>query len=299
MLSDILLRGRITTEQYIKIAKIAYGYRYDYSKTIYVNSYTEIIIICPIHGEFLRTPFFHLSGFGCPHCKKKHIRKWADNNIVYNNISSITIFKKRARQIYGVKYDYSKVEYINQKTKVTIICKKHGEFQQRPSYFISAKGGCHDCKIQNKIVSKGENKIKKWLRDNKIQVECQKTFPGLLNRKSKYKHRSPLRIDFFLPDYKLLIEYDGQQHFKCTNNGWCNKKNYRTLCHNDRFKNNYCRRNNIRLYRIHYEDYKNIDWILYDLLINCKQPKLICSSKFISESKNKTILEESGILIDK
>jgi hypothetical protein len=302
MLSDILLRlggrKRITTEQYIKIAKRIYGYRYEYSKTIYVNPHTKIIIICPIHGEFLRTPTFHLEGFGCPHHKKRMYKSIV--NISYDNIiSPIEKFKKRAFQIYGRKYDYSKVEYVNQKINVIITCKKHGDFKQSPSYFLHNKGGCPDCKIENRVVSKGEAEIKRWLLDNNIRFKRQKKFLGLLNRKTKYKQRSPLRIDFFLPDYKLLIEYDGEQHFKCTNFKWNTKKKYQTICQNDRLKNNYCRRNNIRLYRIHYEDFKNIDWILYDLLINCKHPRLICSSNFVSESKSKTILEEAGVLINK
>ena len=37
-------------------------------------------------------------------------------------------FIERARKVHGDKYDYSKVEYINSRTKVCIICPEHGEF---------------------------------------------------------------------------------------------------------------------------------------------------------------------------
>ena len=53
-------------------------------------------------------------------------------------------FIKRAREIHGDKYDYSKVEYINNKTKVCIICPVHGEFWQIP--YTHIKGfGCSRC----------------------------------------------------------------------------------------------------------------------------------------------------------
>ena len=54
-------------------------------------------------------------------------------------------FIKKAREIHGDKYDYSKVDYINNKTKVCIICPEHGEFWQKPNYHLSACG-CPKCK---------------------------------------------------------------------------------------------------------------------------------------------------------
>ena len=48
-------------------------------------------------------------------------------------------FIERARSVHGVKYDYSKVEYINKRTKVSIICKEHGEFKQFPADHLN---GC-------------------------------------------------------------------------------------------------------------------------------------------------------------
>ena len=44
---------------------------YDYSKSVYTKSKGKLIIICPIHGEFTKTPDEHLEGQGCPKCSKK------------------------------------------------------------------------------------------------------------------------------------------------------------------------------------------------------------------------------------
>ena len=116
-----------TTEQFIVEARKIHGDQYDYSKVNYVNNNTKIIIICPIHGEFLQTPSQHLSGSGCPLCA--------------NNIRLTTEqFIERAREIHGDKYDYSKVNYINANTHVKIICPIHGEFLQTPSQHLSGHG---------------------------------------------------------------------------------------------------------------------------------------------------------------
>ena len=54
------------------------------------------------------------------------------------------IFIEKAKSIHGDKYDYSKVEYINCRTPVCIICKEHGEFMQVPYYHLSGNG-CPKC----------------------------------------------------------------------------------------------------------------------------------------------------------
>ena len=115
---------KLTTEQFIEKAKEVHGDKYDYSKVNYLNSYTKVTIICPEHGEFEQTPANHLVGKGCPKCKIEKLK----NNHKYNLID----FIEKARKVHGDKYDYSKVNYVNNQTKVTIICPIHGEFEQTP-----------------------------------------------------------------------------------------------------------------------------------------------------------------------
>ena len=54
-------------------------------------------------------------------------------------------FIEKAKKIHNNKYDYSKVEYVNVKTKVCIICPEHGEFWQTPDSHINGKSGCPKC----------------------------------------------------------------------------------------------------------------------------------------------------------
>ena len=58
---------------------------------------------------------------------------------------SLETFIQKARKIHGDKYDYSETEYINNRTKIKIICPKHGPFYTTPNAHIGNKRGCRFC----------------------------------------------------------------------------------------------------------------------------------------------------------
>lgn len=122
---------KLTTEEFIKRARAIHGDKYDYSKVVYVNSYTKVCIICPKHGEFWATPNNHLRGKGCKMCNV---------GVVWDTESFIS----RIIETRGNRYDYSKVNYTDGKTKVCIICPEHGEFWQSPSHHLQGQG-CPKC----------------------------------------------------------------------------------------------------------------------------------------------------------
>ena len=123
--------SKSNTEQFIEKSRVVHGLKYDYSKVEYVNSRTKVCIICTEHGEFWQTPSSHLKGEGCNRCSKK----------VYNTET----FIEKAKHLHGDRYDYSKVEYINNHTKVCIICPEHGEFYIIPSNFNNISHGVREC----------------------------------------------------------------------------------------------------------------------------------------------------------
>ena len=133
---------KLTTEEFIDKAKKIHGNKYDYSKVEYINNHTKVCIICPKHGEFWQLPNNHLVGKGCDKCARE------------NNRLNKEEFIKKAKEIHGDKYDYSKVNYINERTKVCIICPEHGEFWQTPSSHLANKGciKCGKISIYNKLV---------------------------------------------------------------------------------------------------------------------------------------------------
>jgi len=69
-------------------------------------------------------------------------------------------FIEKSKIKYGDKYDYSKVNYINNDIKVIIICPTHGNFEQKPGNHLSSKYGCTKCGINREKYNKIEDKIK-------------------------------------------------------------------------------------------------------------------------------------------
>lgn len=141
------MKNKYTIDDFIERAVKKHGDRYDYSKSVYVDSVTPLEIICHEHGSFFQAPAAHLRGYGCPLCGNKKRGKR----------SSLEEFIDKAREVHGDKYDYSKVEYINSWTKVCIICHEHGGFYQTPMAHLNGQG-CPKCLgrglSQDEIISK-------------------------------------------------------------------------------------------------------------------------------------------------
>ena len=130
------------TLEFIEKAKAVHGDKYDYSKVEYINNKTKICIICPEHGEFWQIPKDHYGKHaGCPKCGILNAkRKTSDSR---------EEFIEKANKKWNYLFDYSKVNYINSKTKVEIICPKHGSFWQRPNDHITGYG-CPKCGIEKR-----------------------------------------------------------------------------------------------------------------------------------------------------
>lgn len=121
---------RFTVNQVFKKFKDIHQDRYDYSLVNYVNIDSKIKIICSTHGVFEQTPWNHLQGNGCPKCIGRHKTK---EEII-----------KAFTGVHGYKYDYSLVEYKFMMSKVKIICRVHGVFEQTPQKHIKGNG-CARC----------------------------------------------------------------------------------------------------------------------------------------------------------
>ena len=178
---------KMTTEQYISRASVAHANKYDYSRVNYVNADNKITIICKEHGEFEQIPDFHLNRkCGCPKCA---------NNVTLTK----TEFIDRACKIHGDKYDYSQVEYVNNRTYISIICKEHGQFTQKQfSHLLGV--GCPHC------INKTEYKLFELLKIRYPTVQRQ--------FKAEWcKQKRCLPFDFVIEEHKIIIEMDGPQHF--------------------------------------------------------------------------------------
>lgn len=130
----------LNIDKFITRSKKVHGNMYDYSLSIFTDSKTKIIIICPIHGRFQQLPHSHMKGYGCKKCS---LIKIHDNNKLTNDI-----FIQKAIDKHGNKYDYSKTKYTKSYEKVEIICSKHGIFKQTANNHLNGCG-CLKCGIND------------------------------------------------------------------------------------------------------------------------------------------------------
>lgn len=109
-----MARGqKLTTEEFVKKARVVHGDKYDYSLAKYVKTSAKVVIICPEHGEFSQTPNRHLAGCGCPKCGRSRI------------VQSKTLsHEEHVIAILGVNPDINVLERItNVNTPVLCLCK--------------------------------------------------------------------------------------------------------------------------------------------------------------------------------
>jgi hypothetical protein len=138
----LCFRGKIgrlhrkSLKDFIKEARSIHGNKYDYSKTEYTTAVDRVCIICKIHGEFWQTPDCHLRGKGCQICGK--IKKSISQRKPKRHFIDEFI------RVHGDKYDYSKVEKFDSRSKICIICKIHGEFWQSVNGHRNG-AGCEKC----------------------------------------------------------------------------------------------------------------------------------------------------------
>jgi hypothetical protein len=138
-----------TTKKFIEDSVEVYGNKYDYSESEYTGVMKPIKIICAIHGVFNQSPNAHLNGHGCKSCGVE--KRVAESR------SNTSTFILKAVEIHGDLFDYSLVEYKNNSTKVKIICKEHGVFEQTPAGHLAGRG-CSRCHFDNVGKSKRSNK---------------------------------------------------------------------------------------------------------------------------------------------
>lgn len=102
-------------------------------------------------------------------------------------------------------------------------------------------------------MSKGEERVKKILDKAHIKYECEKIFSDLRNGK--------LRFDFYIPSRKILIEVDGEQHFKQVKKFHPSKQDFMHAKQNDYYKNSYALSHDFALYRVPFWEIESIQTV--------------------------------------
>lgn len=254
-------------KDWVKKASKIHGEKFNYDKVNYINNYTPVLIKCnKCNTEFLQEPTSHLrSNIACPNCFNEY-NKNKDRKNLEDFISEVESI--HGKGVFG----FSKTEYKNNYTKVTIIdLEKNEEFNISPNKLLQGQGN------PLSKMSSGEKFINRYLTENNIQFEYNKTIFNIEGRNSNY-----IRIDFVLDKY--WIEYNGKQHYNL------NTKftTFNTTLENsiDKFKKQikrdenvrkYCKENGITLIEIPYtyRSYKDISDILERIILKGENPENI------------------------
>ena len=226
---------RLTNDKFLEKAREIHGDKYDYSKVEYKGYNEKVCIICPEHGEFWQTPAHHLKGCGCQYCSK---------NKNYSTEEFISLCKER----FNYNYDYSKVKYKNWRAKICITCPEHGDFFVIPNNFLRGRK-CPKCSESNL-----ETTIRTFLEKNNIKYiyECNKTY---------FKWLGLQHLDFYLPEYNVAIECQGEQHFYAVDfagkgKKWAIEKLKQTK-ELDEIKKKKCIENGVKLLQFSNKKYSN------------------------------------------
>ena len=204
----------------------------------YKNVGTPILLKCPNGhvSEIIFSNFMRGSGCSCCANNKRHDYEYVKKEIEkegYKLISS---------------------EYINGATKIEMMCDEGHVFQMRWNNFQQGQR----CPICQKP-SKGEQRVEEILNKYSIPFETQYRYDDCRDVK-------PLPFDFYLPQYNLIIEFDGEQHFDIKHCFGNNDDDFWTTIIHDAIKNQYCEDNNINILRIPYWEIDNIEELIKNKL---------------------------------
>lgn len=208
----------------------------------YINCDTKMKIKCECGRTFDQT-FYRFKNRGFIRCEDCYHKLLSLKNALPEG--------EIRQRVDEAGYTLIKRELPGEDSLLTLRCNNGHIYQTRLNKFTAGRR-CPFCSQ-----SQGEYRIQKWLDNNDIKYQKEYSFDDLVGTGG-----NKLRFDFCIFDsqnrIKLLIEYDGKQHFEETP---YMKDNDRIKRH-DILKNEYCIKNEIPLLRINYKDFTHIEKIL-------------------------------------
>jgi len=199
---------------------------------------------------------------------KKLIYKISKNEYGEYKVHSNGVYTKKeiSRDVMGHKRHFwkdsgrfilptlSKEELLKRGYEVAEIAYRNGTLRTNVPFKIisSYKTGDNKEKENNKVYSLISKRI--WRSEEKVYNILRELFPDKIIRRHDRKTLKGLELDFNIPELRLGIEYDGEQHFdrKVCENAF--KSDFDALVKRDRKKDKLCKRKNITLIRIKYDE---------------------------------------------
>lgn len=174
-------QSRKPFEYYVQKSAAKHGGKFTYTGITYRGSTAYLQITCPVHGEFEQVAQDHIKGVGCTKCSTP----------MYDQKSFIHL----ANITHGNRYSYEKSQYSKALDKVQITCPTHGPFWQTPNSHVNGGQGCPRCAGVGP--SCGQLEVAEFLMGH-TEVIIEKRLSS-----------SNMRLDIFLPEHNLAVEYHG------------------------------------------------------------------------------------------
>ena len=266
--SDFLTKGRRcpkcshphskkTNEQFLKEVNDLVGTEYTFLEP-YKNKSTKLKVVHNNCGfEYSTSPDNFLNHKRrCPKCA--------------NNIKlTLPEIEKRINDKLGPDYYLIKnnIEYKNNRTGIAIMHTKCNQVSYKTINNINKQFGCKYCSdVKN---SKGSKMIEEYLKENNYSFIKEYTFQDCFITSEITLRKYCLPFDFYIPSLNILIEFDGEGHFKesFTSNKEKAKISLEKRIQNDKIKNNFCAKKGITLIRISYLEINEIVKILDNKLL--------------------------------
>lgn len=268
----------LTTKEFISRARIVHGDKYDYSTTNFVGWHTKITYYCKEHDLLIsQMPYAHLRGNGCKLCghktqgksdvtysdkikraKRKKEKHYGDkDSMPYGSIKrkdAKELCLNKIKSIFGDKY--RSYAFVDGKT-ISAICSEHGLFTNKIASFLNGIG----CPMCSEIKFKGEKSILDILNKKNIKYEYQ----FVIDVSYMQGTQNTIICDFFLPNYNIIIEYNGKQHYHPIE-FFGGKDRFKIQVERDDLLKTYCKEKGIKLVEIPYTEYDNIERILGEIL---------------------------------
>jgi DNA-directed RNA polymerase subunit M/transcription elongation factor TFIIS len=259
-----------TTEKFIEAANKVHNNIYDYSKVDYVGAYTKVEIICERHGSFFQNPADHVNKESkCPKCyNERRSSIGRSNKEEFINSGMIK---------YNGTVKYDLVEYVNSKTKVTLICDKGHQYEQTPNGHLNGYG-CHMC------CNIGVSKLEKEVYDF-IKIYYNDAISNT------NEILSPKELDIYIPYIKLAIEFNGL---------YWHSSEYKDK-NDHKLKTDMCEKLGIHLVQIFEDDWKYKQDIVKSRLLNLmgKNDNKIaarkCVIKLVDQKVGKQFLQQNHL----
>lgn len=224
--------------------------KYIITNIYYIGSKEKLLVDCFICKDTFKMSWcLILRGYGCSICAGQQVGKY--NNLEYLEPILSKEWVDSEHNLTPKDVTKFSSERVSWKCSAC-----DNVWETTVSHRTLDETGCPECK--NK--SKGENKIKEFLLNNNINFIREKRFNNCI-------YKLTLPFDFYLPDYNILIEYQGKQHYKTSSNFYFgNEEDLKERKIKDQIKKEYALDNGYNYIEIPYWDYKKIDSILMNNL---------------------------------